>query len=345
MAKEKKDEVYVCSGIELFERRKKRDILTSTLSTDIGLNGGIPMGCTVLLGGKQKTGKSTTALGYAAEAQEKYGSKVFYANVEGRLDNKILSQIKKLDLKNLEVIMGPAITDKQGNVIGNRKMSAQQWWTKIGEIITNNPRSVIIVDSVSALSEEAEIAEGMGHMSRGGLQKLESQFVRQYGDLIVPNNITLFLLAQVQANTSGYGDPIQIKCGNSIRFMADAIIFVKGVEKWKPNADGRILGHDMIWKIECSPLGAPFIDTKVPLRYGEGLDYARDVMLNAINWEIIKPSGSWYILPFKEEDSKIVFAEDGDIKVQGEENVRTWLVEHPDCLNKVDKTLRSKFFE
>ncbi len=351
MAKEKIDnEAYVCSAQQLFDTRKHRDIITNNLSVDIGLGGGVPLGCTMLLGGKAKSGKTTLALQYAASAQAAFGSKVFFANIEGRLDNKILSQIKGLDLSNVEVIMGPAILDKDKNIIGNRKMPSQQWWQKIGTVITNNPRSVIIVDSISSLSDEAELADGMGHFSRGGLQKLEAQFRRQYGDLIVPNQITLILLAQIQSNTSGWGETIIMKCGNALKHLADIIMFIKNTEKWKPNADGRILGHDIHCRIDASSLGPPFVDTTVGLRYGYGLDNPKSVIENSISWDIIKADGAWFVLPFDkesfafEEITEDKLEEKKLVKLQGEENARRWLIDHPESMLFLDNKIRQKIF-
>ena len=218
MAKEEKP--YTISARQLFAIRNSRDVIDLTLSADLGLGKGIPLGSTVLLGGKFKSGKTSIALQYAANAQKKYGAKIFFANVEGRLDNKILSQVQGIDLDNFEVIMGPPIYDQNKKIVGNKKMTAEEWWDRIGEIISNNRRSVIIVDSISSLSDESELSEKMGHMSRGMLQRLEAQFKRKYGDIIIPSEITLFLLAEIQANTSGLGESIQMKCGNALRHIS-----------------------------------------------------------------------------------------------------------------------------
>lgn len=355
MAKADDNEPYTMSGRKLFETRQARDLITSTISLDIGLGGGLPLGATVLLGGRAKSGKTSLSLDMASDAQKKYGCKVFFANIEGRLDNKVLSQSKNLDLDNLEVIMGPAIYDKKekDKIIGHKKMGSAQWWQKIGTLITDNPRSIIIVDSISALSEDAELASGMGYMSRGGLSKLESQFMRQYGDLIVPNQVTLFLLAQVQANTSGYGEALVIKAGNSIRHAADCIMFIRSVDKWKGTTENaRVLGHDINVRIECSPCGPPYINTIIPLRFGDGIDKSLDVGRNAITWDIIKSAGAWYILPFKKDNDKpeIVNVPDDKeeqaefVKIQGEENLRNWLVANPKHMLKIETIIKEKIF-
>jgi recombination protein RecA len=343
------EEAYRISAQQLYDRSSNRKVLNTCLSADIGLGGGIPMGSTILIGGRPKAGKTTISLQYGADAQKKYNAKVFFFNVEARLSKLVLSQIKGLllDKDHFEVIMPPAIIDSDGNVIGNKKVGAQWWWTQIGEVLSNNPGSVVIVDSISALSSEREVSEGMGFQGRGDLQKLEAQFCRSFADLVVPSNITLFLLAQIQANTSGYGDPLQIKCGNAIKHSADGIMFARGIEKWKEDSSGRILGHDINFKIECSPMGSPFVETKVPLRYSYGIDNLQDIVNHCINWEIIKKGGAWYTLPFIETDNNVEFHEEMQkdvkyLKFQGENNIRNWLLLHPEQSNILDNLIRKR---
>lgn len=339
------EEAFITSGHQFIESNKNRKILTACLSADIGLGGGIPQGCTILMGGRQKSGKTSTALTYGACAQKTCGSTVFYFNIEGRLDNKVLHQVPELDLDKFKIIMGPAITDSKDKVVGHKKMSSQEWWGLIGKTIIDNPNAFVIVDSVSAMSEASEIAEGMGYQSRGGLQKLEAQFTRQYADLVVPNRAVLFMLAQVQANTSGQGEALQMKCGNSLRFHADAIVFIRYVEKWVPDKNGRILGQDMVWRIEASPLGPPFVETKVPLRFGKGLDKETDIINNAVEWGVIKLAGSWYHIPFEEGKEAVLNMEsENKIKLQGVEQVRNWFNANKTSLDLIDQSIRKIVF-
>jgi RecA/RadA recombinase len=344
------DLAFSLSGEQLVEIRKKRKVIPCTLSADIGLGGGIPLGCCVLVGGKAKLGKTTLSLQYAAYAQQMFGCKVFFFNIEGRLTQHVLSQIKGLDLseKMFEVVMGPAIYDKAGEVISNKKMSAEKWWDAIGRCIMENPNSVIIVDSISNLSSEKEQSESMGYQDRGGRNKLESEFCRKYGDLIVANSVTLFLLTHIQANTSGYGAPLQMKVGNDLRHQADVILFGKNIEKW-PEQDGRILGHEMIYYVEASALGPPFLELRIPLRYGYGIDNIRDIVTHCINWSIIKKKSSWFTLPFVDNDGKVApinpdeMTEDGKyIKFQGENQIRNWLLINKDQQNLLEDIIRKR---
>jgi predicted ATP-dependent serine protease len=183
------DEIYRVSGKQFVEDRAARNIVTMTPSLDTGLSGGIPQGCTVVIGGKPGLGKTSLSLQYAANAQNAFGSKVFFFPIEGRLTQQIFGQIRgiKLDEKSFEVVLPPPIRNKEGKVLGHKKWNAQEWWTEIGKTVQANPGSVIIVDSIASLSSDKEISEGMGYQGRGDLQKAESQFCRIYGNLIVPS--------------------------------------------------------------------------------------------------------------------------------------------------------------
>jgi recombination protein RecA len=345
---EKEEKPYRISAQQLYETTKSRDVIPCTLSSDIALGGGIPRGCTVLIGGRQKMGKTTLCFEYAARSQKLFGCKVFVFPVEGRLTHLVMDQVKSLDKASVEVVNPPAIFDKAGKVVGFKKFSSEQWWKVIGETIENHPGCVMIVDSIANLSSEKEQSEGMGFQDRGGRNKLEAEFCRKYGNLVVANQITLFLITQVQANTSGYGPPTQMKVGNQIKFQADIILMGKNIEKW-PETNGRILGHDSVYVVECSALGPPFMELKIPLRYGDGIDRIKDIVTHSINWGIIEKSGAWFTTPFVDKDGKPEYVELGDEKIkyykfQGEENTRSWLSVNPAVAEKLESLIRSKVF-
>lgn len=288
------------------------------------------------------THNTTLSLQIAANAQNLYGAKVLFYPPEGRLTKLVLGQIQgiKLDQQNFEVILPPAIKDKKTDEIrGHVKWTGEQWWDAIGQGIVDNPGSVIIVDAISNLSSEKEISESVGYQDRGGRNKLESSFCRKYGDLVVANKVVLILLAHIQANTSGYGPPLQLKVGNDIRHQADIILFCKTTEKW-PEKDGRILGHDIVFQVEASALGPPHIEVKLPLKYGTGIDTIQDIITHCITWGIIKQAGAWYEMPF--EESEEVQQGEKPLKFQGEDKIRNWLSIHPKHLEFLNKTVREK---
>lgn len=332
-----KDKPFVASGEEMIRMRAARKQLKCTPAIDIGIGGGITRGGIIVIGGKSGLGKTTLALQYAANAQDAFKAKVFFFPVEGRFNDKTFKQIRniKLDQESFEVIAPPPII-KDKEVVGHKKWNANQWWTVIGDTIIENPGCVIIVDSISTLTSEREQAEGMGYQGRGDLQKADAQFCRLYGDIVVPNGAIVFLLTQVQANTSGYGPPIQIKLSNSLYHQSDLILQGKAAEKWKVGDDGRIMGHDMVYTCVKNAGSNPYNDIRVPLRFGYGIDVPKDIVDHCVIFDIIRKDGAWYKLPFIDTDDKLVADSTFDekkkyVKAQGEENARLWLLQHPEA--------------
>jgi hypothetical protein len=191
----------------------------------------------------------------------------------------------------------------------------------------------------------------MGTQERGTLQKDQAQWARLYGDMVIANRCTVFLIAQIQANTSGYGAPTQMKVGNALKHQADCILFFKDAQKWKgsstDDAKKPPLGHDIT--VECveSALGPPHVEFKIPLRFGEGIDTLKDLIDNAVNWDIIKLAGAWYNIPMKEDKGgKLKHTEDSEeyTKLQGENKVRQWFSIRPEAVKILEELLRKMIF-
>lgn len=345
-------EQFRISADKLIEQSKNRKIIPLSITADISLGGGVPLGCTVLIGGLFKSGKTTISMQYGANAQNLYGSKIFFYPIEGRLTSKIFDQIKnvKTDEDNFIVVMPPPIYDSKNKeeIIGYQKWTSPEWWTAIGNNIKDNPFSIHIVDSISAMASAGEASEDVGKQERGSLQKDQSQFTRKFGDLVVANRCTVFLIAQIQANTSGYGHPTQIKAGNSIKHQADVILEIMKTEKWKVEKEGMPpVGHDICVKCTESALGPPHVEFKVPLRYGVGIDTLKDLISSASNFDLIKVSGSWYNLPFKEtKDGKIEYTTDEKlfVKTQGENKTYQWFLIRPEAQKILEQKVKEIIF-
>ncbi|TXT66091.1 MAG: hypothetical protein BAJALOKI3v1_50091 [Promethearchaeota archaeon] len=328
-------DIYRLSADQLIEIEDNRKIVPCTLSSDLEMYGGFPMGSTAVIAGKPGLGKTSVSLWLAANAQNKYGAKVFFFPVEGRLTKMVMAHARHLkkDIDNFEIIMPPPIKNKGGNIVGYKRWTAEEWWDVIGQTIIDNSNCVIIVDSLASLSSEKESSEAMGYQSRGLEKKLEAQFCRKYCTLVRPKEILLILLTQVQANTSGYGMPIQAKVGNQIYHHADIFMFGKSMKKWTADSNNKILGHDMVYVVEKY---GPTRDISIPLRYGYGIDDIKDLIDVSINHGIIQKNGSWYNMPFTgEEDEKPevnikLFEKEQNIKFQGETKARNWLLIRPD---------------
>ena len=128
----------VKSGSEIFEERSKLQIIPVSPALDLALGGGIQEGSWVTLMGDPKSGKTTTALQFAATCQsEEYDSRpIIYMDVEGRLKSMNLSGVHGLDRERIKVVGA-----------NDEPMSAEQYLNIAETYIRQTPNCVLIVDS------------------------------------------------------------------------------------------------------------------------------------------------------------------------------------------------------
>ena len=287
------------------------------------------------------THNTSYILDVCAAAQRQFGTKTFFFPAEGRFTSKILNNVHglKRDIDHFEIVRPEPIYGDKKEIIGFKKWDAEQWWDAMGECIEMNPGCIMVLDSLSQLSPSAENNEEMGKQLRGRQQQLEAQFCRKYGDLIIANNILFFAIAQIQANTSGYGFAQLPKAGNAFKHQADAILAAKGSPEAITEGDKRV-GHKITFEVQNSPLGSPYTSMTIPIKYGYGVDYDLDVITYAKDLGIIKGKGAWYSIPFVEESTE--YKENGDDlkKLQGEAQLKNWFSVNPEQLKIIETKVR-----
>ena len=185
-------------------------------SLDIILGGGVPEGSFVVLTGQPKCGKTTTSLDLAATAQKaeyqgdlKKPRHVYYLNIEGRLKKRDLEGIKDLDLDRFDII-----GSQEGKILSGEE------YLSIGErIINEEPGSIVIIDSYSALCTEAEITSEMAKMQRADGAKLLAKFCRKVANVIPVNRNIVIGITHLMGNPTGYGAEFKEKSGQAIAYQ------------------------------------------------------------------------------------------------------------------------------
>lgn len=287
----KKDfgEGIAISGTEFLSKPPR--VIPFSPAANVSLGGGIPEGSWVTLYGKEKLGKTTSALHFAAKCQKpKYGAKhIYYLNIEGRIKEMNLKGIAGL---NTSPECFTLITSTEDKIL-----SAQDF-LNIGEkILLTHKECVLIVDSYSVLCHEKELTDGVGTSTRGGTAALLAQFCRQMAGVVPVKRSIVVGISQLMANTSGYGSPIQEKGGNAIRFQVDVKMRCKSAEEWEEN--GKRVGQKVTWLTECTALGAPPGQEFVSyLRYGHGLDEVAETLQLGVDFGLITKSGAHYYCDF-----------------------------------------------
>lgn len=305
---------------------RKREILKTTLSLDISLSGGIPDGSTCLISGKAKAGKTSLCLQILKNAIDA-NRPAFYVDIERRCSHSLLNTIQGLDLTKLNIIKSTQ----------EKELSAEEWLRAIESTIKENKKAVIVVDSLAVLSTMAEQAELLGESKdMGGVSKLMASFSRRIQSVIDNQNVVLIFISQLMTNRDPRGKKFVEKGGLSIQYSNSIWINTNWVKRWDKDPDKNApLGHDIQVEVQCSALGAPYLPCEIPLRYGFGIDIAKDVIQNAENLGLIEKSGAWYVTP------SVLDEEKKPRKFQGLDKTREFLINNPCELQKLENEIRN----
>jgi recombination protein RecA len=317
----------ILSGNSIVDR--KSIIIPVSPALDLVLQGGIPEGSFVVFTGQPKCGKTTTSLDFCATAQKpeyqgdlKKPRHVYYLNIEGRLKKRDLEGIKDLDLDRFDVI-----GSQQGKIL-----HAEEYLQIAERLINEEPGSIIIIDSYSALCTEAEITSDMDKMQRADGAKLLAKFCRKVANVIPVNKNIVIGITHLMGNP-GYGtSEWKEKSGQAIAYQTDVKLKAKFHKAWTLGAEGAQIGQEVEWQVLCSALGPPGGTVTSYLRYGQGIDKHTELVMIAADMGLINKGGAWYTLDFIEEEK---------IKLQGAEKVRQYLIDNPEKYQALYQTVRA----
>lgn len=304
-------------------------------SLDDALGGGLTEGQVVVMTGDPKTGKSVTCLHIASKAQA-MGKRVYYVDTECRLEKKHLQGIKGLNVDDVNVI-GPH----------DEMKSAEQYLNMIADVIKSDEGAVIIIDSISNMLPQEEMIGDLTSRVRAQLPRLLSIFLKRTASDIRQNRIVMICITHNIANTGGskWSPEKKSDSGNQLQYQASTNMVITHKERWQ-SAAGEDLGQKVNWLIKTSAAGGiPNTKTESWIRYGIGIDEAKELANVAADLSLIKKSGSWFTLDTfiddsdNEEIQKVLKEQDVDVskpeeiekffKVQGVDNVSEFLSRYP----------------
>jgi recombination protein RecA len=319
------DEI-ILSGNALIDKK----VLTIPVSPalDIALGGGIPEGSFVIFTGQPKAGKTCTSLDFAATAQDKQyahgsfkdGRHVYYLNIEGRLKKRDIEGIPHLDLERFHII-----GSQEGKIL-----HAEEYLQIAERIINQEPGSVVIIDSYSALCTEAEITSEMDKMQRADGAKLLAKFCRKVANVIPVNKNIVIGITHLMGNPTGYGAEFKEKSGQAIAYQTDVKLRVKKFSPWLQGSDNIQIGQEVEWQVMCSALGPPGATTTSYIRYGQGIDKYTEIINLASDFGVIAKGGAWYTINVLDDKPKF----------QGTEKVRAYLMENKEAYAKIVKEVK-----
>ena len=287
-------------------------ISTGSLALDAALGiGGLPKGRVTEIYGPESSGKTTLTLQVVAECQKQGGIAAF-VDAEHALDPVYA---EKIGVNVEDLLISQPDTGEQALEITDM-------------LVRSGAVSIVVVDSVAALTPRAEIEGDMGDSHMGLQARLMSQALRKLTGNIKRSNTMVIFINQIRMKLGVmFGNPETTTGGNALKFYASVRLDIRRIGAIKQGDE--ILGNETRVKVVKNKLAPPFKKAEFEILYGEGISRMGELIDMGVQHDIVDKAGAWY-------------SYNGERIGQGKENSRAWLKEHPEVANEIEGSLREK---
>lgn len=250
-------------------------IPTGSISLDYCLGiGGIPRGRIIEIYGPESSGKTTLALSIVAQAQKK-GLICAFVDAEHSLSPEYAKNIG-IDLKAMYI--------SQPNS-GEQALDIVEGLVKSGEI------GVIVVDSVAALTPQAEIDGVMGQIHIGLQARLMSQALRKLTAIAAQKKTAIVFVNQIRMNIGiRYGNPETTPGGNALKYYSSVRIEIRRAAKLLRKDE--LIGNRAKVKIAKNKVASPFKITEIDIIFNKGVSLETDAISFGLKQEVLTKEGN-----------------------------------------------------
>ena len=289
-------------------------IPSGALSLDLALGGGYPKGRIIEIYGPESSGKTTLTLHAIAEIQKQGGTAAFI-DAEHALDPAYAKRLG-VDTENLLV---------------SQPDNGEQALEITETLVRSNAVDLVIVDSVAALTPQAEIDGDMGDSHMGLQARLMSQALRKLTGIINKSKATVIFINQIRMKIGVmFGNPETTTGGNALKFYASQRIDIRRIGQIKVGDD--IIGNRTKIKVVKNKIASPFRVAEFDIMYNEGISKTGDILDLAATQGIVEKSGAFYKY-------------NGETIGQGRDKTKNYLKENPEVLAEIDQKVRDKVKE
>ena len=286
-------------------------ISTGSLSLDIALGiGGLPKSRIIEIYGPESSGKTTLALQVIAEAQ-KNGGVCAFIDAEHALDP---SYAKKLGVNTTDLLISQPDTGEQALEITDT-------------LVRSGAISVLVVDSVAALTPRAELEGEMGDHHMGLQARLMSQALRKLTGSISKSNTMVIFINQIRMKIGVmFGSPETTAGGNALKFYSSVRLDIRRIGAIKNGEE--IVGNQTRVKVVKNKVAPPFKVVEFDIMYGQGISKTGELVDLGSKADIVEKSGAWY--SYK-----------GEKIGQGKENAKEYLSNNPKEAAEIEMAIRA----
>ena len=284
---------------------------TGSLGLDIALGiGGLPKGRVIEIYGPESSGKTTLTLHCVAEEQKKGGVCAF-VDAEHALDPQYA---KKLGVDLDELLISQPDTGEQALEITDT-------------LVRSGAVSLVVVDSVAALTPRAELEGDMGDATVGAQARLMSQAMRKLTASISRSNCMVIFINQIRMKIGVmFGSPETTTGGNALKFYSSVRLDIRRIGAIKDRDE--VVGNQTRVKVVKNKVAPPFKQVEFDIMYGEGISKNGELLDLGVKAGVVEKSGAWFSY--------------GDERIgQGRENAKSFLKENPGVALEIEDKIRA----
>jgi len=277
--------------------------------------GGYPKGRIIEMYGPESSGKTTLALHAVAECQKRGGIAAFI-DAEHALD--------PVYAKNLGVNIDELWVSQPDN--GEQGLEIAESLVRSGAV------DIIVIDSVAALTPQAEIEGDMGDSHMGLQARLMSQALRKLTGILNKSKCTLIFINQIRMKIGVmFGNPETTTGGNALKFYSSVRLEIRRIESIDGKGSDDAVGNRVRVKIVKNKVAPPFKKVELDIMFGKGISAIASILDAAVKYGFIDKRGAW----FTTETEKIG---------QGRENAIAFLETNTEYTKDLEIKLREKMF-
>jgi len=298
------------------EKLEVETIPTGSLILDFALGvGGFPQGRILELYGLEASGKTSIALFCIAATQKQFPDKFCgIIDVEHSLD-PLLAQKYGVDLSSLAIAQPD---------YGEQALQVME------DMVLTGKFSVIVLDSVAALTPKAELEGSMEDQQMGLQARLMGKALRKLAGIASQSKTTLIFINQVREQLGTYGSPKITPAGKALKFYSSIRLDTRRGDYIKIKDD--TIGHVLKFKVTKNKVATPYKTGEFNLIYGKGIDSLLEAVEIAITTGLITRAGAWYTYNTLSGEEH---------RAQGKVGMQTLLQEHPEILTEIKERLFS----
>ena len=297
-------------------RFSSKDILpvevipTGSLALDIALGvGGVPRGRIIEIFGHESSGKTTLALHIAAEAQ-KMGGTAAFVDVEHAIDP---TYAKRIGVNMEQLLISQPDTGEQALEI-------------VETLVRSSAVDVVVIDSVAALTPQAEIEGEMGDAHVGLLPRLMSKALRKLSGVTSKSKSCIIFTNQIRQKIGVmFGNPETTPGGLALKFHASVRLEIRRTETLKDGDE--MVGNRVRVKVAKNKVAPPFTQAEFEVTFGEGISKLGDMLDVAADQDIVQKSGAW-------------FSYNNERLGQGRNSAKEYLTQHPEIIDEIETKVR-----